>query len=169
MRLSRMAAIAGVAVLALCVFAWAQSRKPGLWEVTSTMTWDKSPFPAGMGAHGGAMGGGPHTMQMCVTQEQIDKYGGPQPQTQRDCQLTNIEKKPNGMTAEMTCSGAFSGKGTVTNSWTGDSRSHSKIHFVGAMAMGANTTPIEWTVESTSVFKSSDCGKVKPFEAPKHK
>ncbi|HEX7728432.1 MAG TPA: DUF3617 domain-containing protein [Terracidiphilus sp.] len=168
MRLSRTAALAGVAVLVLCVFAWAQSRKPGLWEVTSTMSWEKSPFPAGMGAHG-PMGGGPHTTQVCVTQEQIDKFGGPQPQTQRDCQVTNVQKKPNGMSAEMTCSGAFSGKGTIEGSWTDDSHSHSKIHFVGAMTMGANTTPIEWTVESTSIFKGSDCGNVKPFEAPKHK
>ena len=60
-----LAASAGVLVLGL--FAWAQGRKPGLWEVNSNMTWQQSPFPAGSPA-ASAMGGRPRTTQVCVTQ-----------------------------------------------------------------------------------------------------
>ena len=42
---------------AMAAVAGAQSRKPGLWEMTTTMTWQKSPFPEGMM---GPDGGGGH-------------------------------------------------------------------------------------------------------------
>ena len=42
-------------LLAVAVFAWAQStRKPGLWEMTTTMTWQQSPMPQGMQAPPGS-------------------------------------------------------------------------------------------------------------------
>ena len=171
MRLNRAAISVGVCLLALCVLAWAQSsRKPGLWEITSNMSWQKSPFPPGMESMAQShFGGGPHTSQICLTQEQIDKYGAPPPQTsQRDCQFTNIQKSAHGMSAEMVCTGAMNGKGTMEATWTDDSHTTSKVHFSGTMSMGANSRPVEWTVESTSVFKGSDCGSVKPFTMPEH-
>lgn len=162
---------AGVCLSVLGLFAWAQTRKAGLWEVTSNMTWQQSPFPAGMGPGGGspAFGGGPHTTQICVTQEQIDKYGTVPPQTRGDCQVTNIVKKANGMSADMVCTGHMGGKGTLEASWTDDSHSTSKMHFTGTMQMGPNSTPVEWTVESSSVFKGPDCGSVKPAPMPADK
>jgi hypothetical protein len=71
MRATRVWIPVSCCVLALAVYAWAQGRKAGLYEVTTDMTWQQSPFPAGMGpgAHG------PRTSQVCVTQAQIDKYG----------------------------------------------------------------------------------------------
>ena len=167
MRIPRFAIAVGAAVLALSLFAWAQSRKPGLYEITSNMTWQQSPYPAGMpGMQGGPFGGGSHTTQVCVTQEQIDKYGTVPPQSHGECQVTNILKKPNGMTAEMVCTGHMAGKGTIEASWTDDTHSTSKVHFMGAMQMGPNSKPFEWTVESTSAFKGADCGNVKPIRAP---
>ncbi len=157
-----LAASAGILVLGL--FAWAQGRKPGLWEVNSNMTWQQSPFPAGSPA-ASAMGGRPRTTQVCVTQEQIDKFGAPPPQTQRDCQVTNVSLKPDGMTADLVCSGAFSGKGTVEAKFVDAGHTESKIHFTGSMQMGPQSKPIEWTVESSSAFKGSDCGSVKPIES----
>ena len=57
---------------ALALTASAQmNRKPGLWEMTSTMTWQQSPMPPGMQMPAGAnnpFGGGAHTSQVCVTQ-----------------------------------------------------------------------------------------------------
>jgi hypothetical protein len=158
MRIHRTVLVAGACVLALGIFAWAQTRKAGLWEATSTMTWQQAPFPAGMGP-----AGGPHTTQVCVTQDQIDKYGTVPPQTRGDCQVTNIVKKATGMTADMVCSGHVNGQGTIEASWTDDSHSTAKVHFTGAMQMGPNSKPVEWTVESTSVYKGADCGSVKPI------
>jgi hypothetical protein len=164
MRIHRNVLAVGACVLAVGLFAWAQGRKAGLWQVTSNMSWQQSPFPAGMpmmGAHG--PGGGNHTTKICVTQEQIDKYGAVPPRTQRDCQITNIVKRPNGMTAEMVCTGSMSGKGTIVSTWVSDTQATNKLHFVGTMAMGADSKPVEWTVESSSTFEGADCGKVKPF------
>lgn len=159
MRIHRNVLLAGVCGLALGVLAWAQGRKAGLWEVTANMSWQQSPFPGGMGP----TGGGSHVTQVCVTQEQIDKYGTVPPHTQGNCQITNVVKKATGMTAEMVCTGPMAGKGNIEASWTDDSHSTSKMHFLGAMQMGPNSKPIEWTVDSTSVYKGADCGSVKPI------
>ncbi len=159
MRIHRTLLRVGVCGLVVCQFAWAQSRKPGLWEVTATMTWQQSPFPSGMGPTGGQA----HTTQICVTQEQIDKFGTVPPQTRSNCQITNVVKKPDGMTADMVCTGPMGGKGNIEASWTDDSHTTGKVHFLGEMQMGPNSRPIEWTVESSSVYKGPDCGDVKPL------
>jgi len=166
MRIPRILFIAGASLAILSVFAWSQTRKAGLWEITSTMTWQQSPFPAGMMSQMGGhtpFGGGPHTSQICVTQQQIDKYGTVPPQTQGDCQVTNLVKKANSMTADLVCTGHAAGKGTIEASWTDDEHSTSKVHFTGTMEMGQESRPVEWTVESTSAYKGADCGNVKPF------
>jgi hypothetical protein len=154
---------AGCFLLA-AVLVSAQARKPGLWEVTATQTWQQSPFPQALsGAVGGgasALGGGRHTTLVCLTQQQIDKYGAV-PQS-RGCQMTNIVKKSDGMTADMVCTGPMSGKGTLEAHAIDDEHSKAKVHFVGSLQAGPNTMPVEWTLESSSVFKSADCGNVKP-------
>ncbi len=157
----------GCCFFVTAIFANAQTRKAGLWEVTTTMTWQQSPFPAGMsGGANSPFGGGPRTTQVCVTQEQIDKYGTPFSQTRGDCQVTNVVKRADGMSATMACTGTMSGNGTMEASWTDDDHSTSKVHFSGSMQAGPNPKPVEWTSDSTSVFKSADCGNVKPFVMP---
>ena len=164
MRIHRSLPLITAGVLILGLFAWAQGRKPGLWEVTSNMTWQQSPFPAGMpGA--GAMNGRTHTSQVCVTQEQIDKYGAPPPQAQRDCQITNVSLKPDGMTADLVCSGPFSGKGTIESKFVSGAESKTTVHFTGTMQMGPQAKPVEWTMEADAAFKGPDCGSVKPIES----
>jgi hypothetical protein len=158
-------------LFAMAVFVLAQTRKPGLWELTTTMTWQQSPFPAGMGGSPAAgsgnspFNGGPHTTQVCFTQQQIDKYGAILPQT-RGCQVTNVDKKAHSMTADMVCTGSMSGKGSLESSWTDDEHATGKIHFFGSMPVGANSKPIEWTSASTSMYKGPDCGSVKPIPVP---
>jgi hypothetical protein len=44
-----------------------------------------------------------------------------------------------------------------------------KVHFTGTMQMGPNSRPIEWTSESTSVYKGPDCGSVQPLPMPADK
>lgn len=162
----------GAVVLVVGLSASAQdTRKPGLWEITTNMTWQQSPFPAGMQMPpqaAAAFGGGPHTIQYCLTQAMIDKYGAPMPQSRRECQITNVSKSGDGMTADMVCTGRMSGKGSIESHWSNGTAT-GKVHFVGSMQMGSNPTPIEWTTESTSVYKGSDCGSVQPPPMPPEK
>lgn len=155
---------ARLAILCVCcslgALLPAQTRKPGLWELTTTQTWQQSPFPSGA-----APGSGPRTTKVCLTQEQIDKYGAIVPQS-RGCQITNIVKKGNGMTADMVCSGTMSGKGTMESTAVDGEHAKGKVHFVGSIQAGGKTMPIEWTTDSSSVFKSPDCGDVKPVVVP---
>lgn len=156
----------GLLLLTAAIFAIAQGTlKAGLWSSTSTMTWQQSPFPAGMQMPQGVnnpFGGGPRTTQVCVTQQMIDKYGGPLPQSRGDCKMSNMSTKGNTMTADWVCTGQMAGKGTYEGSWTDDSHTKSKVHFTGTMQMGPRSTPVEWTMESTSTFVGADCGSVKP-------
>ncbi len=173
MRVRSVALAVSAGVLALGILVWAQEgRKPGLWEITTTMTWQQSPFPAGMQmppAAAAAFGGAPRTFQYCLTQAMIDKYGAPMPQSQSrgSCQVANVQKTANSMSADWICTGAMNGKGTVESHWSDDGTAKGKVHFVGTMQMGPNPTPIEWTSESTSVYKGPDCGSVQPPPMPK--
>jgi hypothetical protein len=144
-------------------------RKPGLYETTSNMTWQQSPLPPGVQMPPGAnspFGGGPHTSQVCVTQDMIDKYGGPVPQSRGDCQVKNMNKTASGMTADYVCTGHMNGTGKLEASWTEAGQSHSKIHFTGTMQIGQRSAPIEWTIDTTSTYKGADCGTVKPMTVP---
>lgn len=157
-----------VAAAAL-LLAQQANRRPGLYETTSTMTWQQSPFPPGMQMPAGAnspFGGGPRTSQVCVTQEMIDRYGGPIPQSRGDCAVKNVNQSATGMTADYVCTGQMSGSGKVESTWSETGQSHSKVHFSGTMQMGQRSTPIEWTLDSTSTYKGSDCGSVKPIVVP---
>jgi len=158
--------IGGIA-FAVAVAAWAQvGRKAGLWEMNSTMTWQKSPMLAGMSMPqntNSPFGGGTHTSQVCLTQAMIDKYGAPIPQSRGGCTTSNIQLKPNGMTADWTCTGMMAGKGTLVGTWTDADHSTSTVHFVGSMQMGPNTMPVEYTISATSAYKGADCGSVKPM------
>lgn len=141
------------------------NRKPGLWEMTSNMTWQKSPLPPGMTMPAGAnnpFGGGAHTTQVCVTQAMIDKYGAPVPHSSGACQVSNVHLGPGNMTADWVCTGMMAGKGTVESSWTDSDHATSKVHFAGSMQMGQNATPVEYTIVANSLYKGSDCGSVKP-------
>jgi len=150
-------------LLTAAVVAWAQSRKAGLWEMTTITTLQQSPFPPGMPAPPNSpFGGGPRVTQVCLTQEMIDRYGAPVPANRNDCQVTNIQKGDHSMTAEMTCSGRMTGKGTVESSWSDPEHAKGSVHFTGTIQAGPSPRPVEWTSQSTSVFKSADCGSVKP-------
>jgi len=169
MRNTRTCFTLGFCLLAMAVFAAAQaSRKPGLWEMTSNMTWQQSPMPPGMTMPAGAnnpFGGGPRTTQVCLTQAMIDKYGAPMPQSRNgDCQIQNVALRPTSMSADWVCSGRMAGRGTLESSWTIPDHAVGKVHFTGTMQMGPNSAPVEFTIESSSVYKGPDCGSVQPVE-----
>jgi hypothetical protein len=171
MRKTRIYLALGCCFLAMAIFAWAQSnRKPGLWEMTSNTTWQQSPMPPGMQAPAGSpFAGGPRTTQVCLTQAMIDKYGAPVPQPSGQCTVSNVSIKPTSMSADMVCTGMMNLKATMESVWTDPDVAHGKIHFIGTMQAGPNARPVEWTVESTSVYKGPDCGSVKPMTMPAEK
>ena len=141
-------------LVAFAALAEGQGRRPGLYETTSDMSWQQSPMPPGMTMPGG----GPHTSQSCVTQAQLDRYGGVPPQSQRDCRITSVSRTARGMTAQMVCTGEMNGNATVESAWQPDGKSKGKIHFIGTM----QELPVEWTIDYISAFKGPDCGSVKP-------
>jgi hypothetical protein len=161
---SRVWITASCCLLAVAVAAWAQGRKAGLWEMTTTMTMQQSPVPPGMTPPANSpLSPGQHVTQVCLTQEMIDKYGAPPPQSRdRDCQFTNVQKGDHGMTADMVCSGRMTGKGTVKSEWSDPEHATGEVHFTGTVQGRNGERPLEWTSQSTSVFKSADCGDVKP-------
>lgn len=73
--------------------------------------------------------------------------------------MTNVTKGSDSVSADVQCDAPLNGKGTFQQKWTDPERSTGKMHFTGALPTGK---PIEWTIDMTSVFKSSDCGSVKP-------
>ena len=163
MRVYRSVFITISCIFGATLLAGAQAPKAGLYEVTSRMIWQHSPFPEGMQAPSGS--GGTHSAQVCVTQAQIDKYNGPKPAAHGgNCQVANIQKSQHGMTAEITCGAPMTGKGNVQTTWTDSSHSKSKVHFNGSMKIGQDAKAIEWTLESQSTFKTANCGAVKPTD-----
>jgi hypothetical protein len=179
----------------LATAAHSQSKlKPGLWEVTSQMSMGGQGAPQMPAAaqnqqmpqlppgvklppgvqmpSGGAMGSsgspfGPHTSQICVTQAMIDKYGGPYQNPPRgDCQVTNVSMKIDSMSADISCTGQMTAKGTVSSTWSDDQTTHTTVHLSGTMQMGPNSRPMDVTMESSSVYKGPDCGSVKPITMP---
>ena len=148
------------------------SRKPGLYEVTSTMSFGGMSMPqmppgAQMPPGGNPMAA-PHTTQVCVTQEMINKYGGPNPTPQRGtCQITDLSLKPNGMTATISCTGQMTATGTVESTWTPDGTGKSTVHLNGTM--GPSARPMDITMQASSVYKGADCGSVQPMQMPASK
>ncbi|MDR3764426.1 MAG: DUF3617 domain-containing protein [Acidobacteriota bacterium] len=156
-------------LLCCCLFAaslFAQMAKPGLWETTTSMTFQRSPFanmPDMSKMPNSPFGGGAHTTQVCLTPQQIEKFGAPVNE-QRDCQIVNIRKSSNGMKAEMVCAGSMNGRATIETTVLDASHSKTHVHFAGTMGgRGGQGMDVEWTSDSTSAYKGSDCGSVKPL------
>lgn len=159
MRGFRMGSILGICLVTATVFAVGPNRKAGLWESTTQMTWEQAPMP-------GMPSMPARTTQVCVTQEMVDKYGGPIPETLGSCQVSNVVMKPGKMTADLVCTGQMNGKATIVSTWEDGEHAVTNVHFTGEMTMGPNTKPVEWTQKSTSVFNGADCGAVKPPPMP---
>jgi hypothetical protein len=146
----------GLCVVALAAQAQGQSRKPGLWEVSSSMT--MSGMPGNMPAAGS------HTTQVCVTQAMIDKYGGPTSSPpQGQCQMTNVSLTASGMTANLACTGKTSMTGTVQTTFV--DANTTKTTMTMNMTMG-NGQAMTMTMQSTATYKGADCGSVKPLAMP---
>jgi hypothetical protein len=152
----RIGVMLGLCLVALGAKAQNQSRRPGLWEVTSSMSMAGMPnMPTG----------GSHTQQVCVTQAMIDKYGGPTSSPGRgNCQMTDVSLTATGMSAKMTCSGQMSMTGTVQSTFVDANTTKTTVHMTASM--GGSGQTMDMTMESTATYKGADCGSVKPMTMP---
>jgi len=139
------------------------TRRPGLWEITTTMTWQQSPFAPGTVS--GIGEGGRHVKQVCLTQEMIDRDGALLPQSHGECRIENKVMRLGGITASWVCTGKINGTGALETNWSDLEHSTGKLHFTGTFLGGSQSFPIEWTTESSSVFRKDDCGAVRPTRA----
>jgi hypothetical protein len=162
-----------ICLFAVTITASAQAtRKPGLWEMTTNMSWQQSPLPPGVTMPAGMnspFSGMTTTTQTCLTQAMINKYGAPMPQSRNnECQIANVSLHASSMTADWICSGRMAGKGTLESSWADPNHAIGKVHFNGVMQMGQNSRPIEYTINTSSVYKGPDCGSVAPPPMPQN-
>jgi hypothetical protein len=74
--------------------------------------------------------------------------------------------KPDGMTAEISCTGQMIAKGTVTSTFTDGNSYNTTVHILGTMQMGQNSRPVDMTMQANGVYKGPDCGSVKPITMP---
>jgi hypothetical protein len=81
--------------------------------------------------------------------------------------VANLQKTADSMSADWICTGPMTGKGSLESHFSSDGTATGKVHFAGTMQMGGNSAPIEWSSQSTSVYKGPDCGSVQPPPMPK--
>jgi uncharacterized protein DUF3617 len=161
----------GYGLLMGMVAAWAQqpqARKTGLWLVASTtqiQQKDEAPgsFSSRQNSQAApAEGGAP----VCLTREIIDNYGVILPPSLKSCQLYNVQQTETSFKADMTCKGGYNGFGTVESKWTDPDHVVGKVRFVSRNGESPEARALTWTEEASAVFKSADCGAVKPRPLP---
>jgi len=176
--ISMVAWLVAACLLLAASSAGAQSKpKAGLWEYSTQMSMGGQQMqmpqlpagvklPAGISMPQGM--GGPIVTQVCVTQDQIDKYGGPTSSPQRgNCEVTNVSKQADGMSADIKCTGDMNTTGTIVSKWSsGGNTTNTTMHMTGTMNAGGNSRPIDMTSQIAATYKGPDCGSVKPVQAP---
>jgi hypothetical protein len=138
--------------------------KAGLWEVTTTMTWQKAPAVR-TGVHGGPPAAGSHTTSVCLTQAMVDA-GALLPQSRGECYIQNKVVKPGSLTANYVCTGKMKGMGSLESNIPDLEHVNGSIHFVGTLLVDQHSEPIEWTATSNALFKSAQCANNPAPAAP---
>jgi hypothetical protein len=162
-------------VLTYCLVAaaglsTAQSRKAGLWEVSSTTTFQRSENPADKSSTEAQPPSQSAPMAVCFTQSMIDTYGVVLPPSLRDCELSHVVQQPNRFSADLTCKGSYNGTGSLETTWSDPDHAAGKIRFVAkTRSSGSAPLMLRWSQDSSAVFKSSDCGTVQPRRIPAKK
>jgi len=106
-------------------------------------------------------------MQVCLTQEMIDKYGAIVPENLTNaCQLVNVVKKRGGMTADMVCSGGITGKGVIEVNWTDSEHTKGTLHFAGVIHPRDTDIKLEWTAEPRPPTKAPRVPCLQPRPRP---
>jgi len=180
----RLLAACAVALPAAAALAQQPHIRPGLWENTASVKSDNAQMNAAMeqmkqrmaamtpeqraamekamGGHAAMNPGGPTTMRVCVTKEQIAR--GFHPEERGHCSRTNISNSGNVTKFDFACQsergGAIAGHGVYTElSDTAYTVSTTADVVSPKMTMHVQN-------DMSGKFVSSDCGDVKPVEAP---
>ncbi len=142
--------------------ALAKQGKAGLWNVTST-TDIAMPAQtlAAMKKAGVKMPvGQPVTVQMCMSQAEVDSDRPPQMDRQATgCETRIVKRTASAMTASMVCKGNLKGTGTIQITYDGAERYAGSYSFKGAT--GGQATDV--TTRFRGQWLKADCGKVKPY------
>jgi Protein of unknown function (DUF3617) len=142
--------------------------KPGLWENTMTMTMAGMPQMSPeqmekMKAAGIKMPfmGGETKAKSCVTKEEIEKFGAPKPETQRQsgCEMQNFSRTASGYTGHMVCTGNMAATADFTVTILDPNHITSTMKMDGTMKNGK---PVHMQMDSSGSFLSPDCGSIKP-------
>jgi hypothetical protein len=152
------------------VAAWAQQpHKAGLWLVATATRMDQQGSPAGNPAARGKDDNAPPAeggVPVCLTKEMIDSYGVILPPSLKGCEMYNVQQTADSYKADMSCKGGFNGFGSVESKWTDEDHVVGKIRFVSKTKETSDARMLTWTEDASAVFKSSDCGTVKPHPMP---
>jgi uncharacterized protein DUF3617 len=134
---------AGLALVLAPLAALAAHGKAGLWQITITTEGQNAQMPnmsnlppevqARMKAMGVQMGGNQITVQQCRTPEEIARDVPPAGTHNKDCAMSNVSYTGGSMTADMVCSGNFSGTGHVHFVWDSDEHYAGEISMTGKM------------------------------------
>jgi hypothetical protein len=165
--------------------AWAQSTKPGLWEIQHKMggnpEMDKAmaemqkqlaAMPPEqrkmmqdmMAKQGGGMptmgAGGAMAMKVCITPEMAARNDMPQ-QTEGDCTTTITSRSGSTLKMKFVCTKPpSSGEGTYT--FKGDTAYTMQM----TMSSQHQGKPQNMTMDGQGKWLSADCGAIKPMTAP---
>ncbi|MEJ6021018.1 DUF3617 domain-containing protein [Ramlibacter sp. PS4R-6] len=176
--------LAAAALLAAAPFAFAQSMKPGLWEISNKMQSSSGQMEQGMAqmqqqmanmppeqrkmvedmmkqrgmSMGGGSGGG-MTVKFCMSKEMAERREIP---SQRgDCKTTRQQMTGNTMKMAFTCTNPpSSGEGEVT--FQGPEAYQMKM-VVHTQVQGKPETV---NMQGSGRWLGADCGDIKPMAAP---
>jgi len=163
--------IAAIIVL-LPAAAFAAHGRAGLWNVTSTMQTANMPqMPpeamAMMKSRGMKMPGmgQPMTMQMCMTQEQVNGDVPPAMHNRgENCSAKVLSQTATSMKSEVTCHGRMEGVGHAEMNWRGNEHYEGTYNFKGTM----EGRPQDISTRYSGDFVKADCGSVKPAKVMSH-
>lgn len=181
MRIARLFVPPLCLAIAMAISVVAQTeRKAGLWKMNLTRRQQRIgesqamsvPLPANIPTET------KEYLEVCVSQEMLEKFGAPLPRLEGDCTVSHVTMKATAMTAKFSCRGEMAVMGSIKSNWANPSRITSTIHYSGtvqstASRMGpgplnesAVQIPVEWNVESNSTYVGPDCGSVPPLPMP---
>jgi len=142
--------------------AFAKQGKAGLWNVTSTTEIALPPETvAAMKKAGQSLPAAqPVTVQMCMSQAEVDSDRPPHPDpAATGCDTKVVKRTANAMTASMVCKGNMKGTGTIQVTYDGNERYSGFYSFKGST--GGRATDV--TTRFRGQWVKADCGNVKPY------
>ena len=157
----RKIALCSVALAALISApALAKQGKVGLWNVTSTTEMALPPEAAAAMKKAGIPASRPVTVQMCMSQAEVDSSQPPHlDRRATGCDTKLVRQTASEMTATMACKGNMRGTGTIQVVYKGAE------HYTGSYSFKGTSggRPVDMTTRFKGDWVKTDCGNVKPY------